>query len=88
MSGQGPQPLFLEQRSYRQRRLRDVARVLPVLGMILWTIPLIWPRDGANAATTGTAAQYIFGVWLFLILLSAFVSRGIGADASEDEKPE
>ncbi len=88
MSDQTPQPLFLEQRSYRQRRVRDVARVLPVIGTILWIFPLLWPRTGMEAATTGYAAQFIFGVWIFLIILSAFVSRAIQSEEGEANAPE
>lgn len=88
MNTPNAQPLFLEQRSYRQRRVRDVARVLPIVGVLLWAIPLLWPRDGAEAATTGAAAQYIFVVWFVLIVACAIISRRITSDAMEDEKPD
>ncbi len=85
MSDGKPQPLFLEQDSYRQRRLRDVGRALPILGILLWLVPLLWAREGDNIATTGAAAQFIFGVWLILIVLTAIISSRIRPDP-EDEK--
>ena len=88
MSDPNAQPLFLEQRSYRQRRMRDVAKMLPFFGAVLWAVPLLWPRDGDDMATTGGAAQYIFGVWIALILLSAIVARGIKHDVDEGERPD
>lgn len=63
-------PLFLERRSYRQRRIMDAARLLPVLGALLWCVPLLWAEGrGAGASEgvrTSSAIVYIFGVWAFL----------------------
>lgn len=76
-------PVFLERRSYRQRRLTDAARLLPVLGVLLWLVPLLWPQGGGGAATgaeevaavsMSDAVLYIFGVWVFLALASWLVS--------------
>lgn len=80
MTSPNTQPLFLEQRSYRQRRLRDVARILPLLGIVLWLLPLLWPGSGEDAATTAAAVQYIFGVWIFLIGLTAWISTRLRPD--------
>lgn len=71
-------PVFLERRSYRQRRLMDAARLLPLLGVLLWLIPLLWPqRDPAGevvAVSTSVAVLYIFGVWILLALIALFLS--------------
>lgn len=77
MSSKPQPPLFLEQGNYRQRRLRDVALALPIMGGVLCLLPLIWPQDGDDAVTTGNAALYIFGVWLVLIGLTAIVAHRI-----------
>ncbi|KAA2313150.1 hypothetical protein DL237_15480 [Pseudooceanicola sediminis] len=46
-----PGPLFLERRGYRQRRMTDAARVLPMLGLVLLAMPLLWPQgDGTSRA--------------------------------------
>ncbi|QJF51663.1 MULTISPECIES: hypothetical protein [Roseobacter] len=77
MAGGRP-PLFLERRSYRQRRLIDAVRLLAVLAAGLWMIPLIW-ADGSDpqaaAVPMSRALFYIFGVW-FAVILAAFVLSG------------
>ncbi len=78
-------PLFLERRSYRQRRLMDAARLLPVLGALLWLVPLLWPqRDAAGevaAVSTSSAILYIFGVWVVLALIALLLSLLLDAKA-------
>ncbi len=75
-----PNPVFLERAGYRQRRLRDAARLIPFVGIVLWTIPLLWPRDVPQAPSSGDAVIYIFGVWVFLIAVTAIVSRYLRLD--------
>ena len=69
--------VFLDRGSYRQRRFRDLARVVPVLGAVLIVMPLLWPRSGPEAATTGQALTYLFSIWLGLICLAFWVSRRV-----------
>ncbi|WP_196222710.1 hypothetical protein [Pseudooceanicola algae] len=67
-----PGPVFLARRSYRQRRLGDAARLLPVLGIIfLVGVPLLWPQGAAAGLPTSRAIIYIFGVWALLALATA-----------------
>ncbi|WP_102107148.1 hypothetical protein [Oceaniglobus roseus] len=61
------EPVFLERQTYRRRRLMDAARVLPVLGAVLFMVPMLWfagldarsgpaetaPMDGGAAVTAG-----------------------------------
>lgn len=69
-----PTPLFLERRSYRIRRMMDAVRFLPLLGVVLWMVPLLWPVQSAEEGLQGTsmsgALWYIFAVWIFLIAAS------------------
>jgi hypothetical protein len=73
--------LFLERRNYRFRRMMDAVRVLPVLGFVLWMIPLMWPTAPSpdGGAETGipmsTALTYVFGVWVALIVLTLVLWR-------------
>jgi len=77
----GPQaPTYLARRSYRQRRLRDAARMLPLLGTILWLFPLMAPRP-----QTGATMIYVFGVWVILILLAAMLARRIRHEPDQAE---
>jgi len=76
-------PVFLERASYRQRRVRDAARLVPALGIILWVIPLSWTHATPDAPTSTYAIIYIFGVWVVLIVLTAFLSRLLRVDEPE-----
>ena len=72
MSTQGATPVFLERRNYRRRRMMDALRLLPILGVLLWMLPLFWPTtaDGPTApepVPLSTAVTYVFVVWLALI---------------------
>lgn len=72
--------VFLERAGYRQRRLRDAARLLPILGAVLWTIPLLWGRQGDDSPRANTVI-YIFVVWVLLIVLAAVISMRLQPDA-------
>lgn len=64
--------LLLARRSYRRRRLEDAARLIPLLGVFFFLLPLLAPA--AHPAQQGGA---LFFGWLGLIALSAIVSRGL-----------
>lgn len=63
-------PVFLERKSYRQRRLMDAVRLLPLLGLALWMVPLMWslPQETGEPMPIGAALRYIFGVWAVMVL--------------------
>lgn len=75
MSRQPSSPVFLQRASYRQRRLRDGARLLPFVGVVLLAIPLAWSAEGPDDKIGAAALIYIFGVWMFLIILTAILAR-------------
>ena len=76
------QPLFWARASYRKRRLRDGARLLPIFGVFLVLLPLLWPSAG-RPITAHWA--YVFAVWAGLIGIAALVSRKlVEADALND----
>lgn len=77
-------PVFLERDSYRQRRIRDAARMLPVLGAILCLVPLLWTR-GPDGIRNSTALLYIFGVWAGLILAAVLLSRLLRPDPGDSD---
>jgi len=78
-------PLFLGRVSYRQRRLADAARLLPVIGGVLMVLPLLWPRgEEAGAPATSTAMIYIFGVWALLALIAGILSARLDPNAAGD----
>ena len=65
------EPLFLARESYRRRRLGDAAKLVPIVGLILFLLPLLW----AAAARTGSGIVYIFVIWAALIILIGFISK-------------
>ena len=86
-------PLFVGRVSYRQRRLADAARILPVFGAVLMALPLLWPRGGdAGAPSTSAAMIYVFGCWALLAGVAALLARwldpgeadGTAGDADDD----
>lgn len=90
----GKEAVFLGRASYRQRRLRDLSRFLPVLGAVLFALPLLWPRGGGpegTAATTSGALVYIFAAWAVLIagafVLSRLIRYGDGDREEEATAP-
>ena len=66
-------PIFVGRGSYCRRRLMDAARVLPLVGLFLFFLPLLW---GPGVATT-TGLTFIFGTWAGLIVAILFISRGL-----------
>lgn len=75
--------LFLERRSYRQRRLVDGLRLLPILAVALWMIPLVWPKGAEDAVSTSGAALYIFGIWYALIVTGAVFAFRVESPVDE-----
>ena len=79
------QPTFLERASYRQRRLIDAARLLPLIGLILWAIPLLWRSGSADGTSNAAALLYVFGVWVLLIVLAAIIIRALQVNDEPSE---
>ncbi|MBU2361114.1 MAG: hypothetical protein KKB02_19630 [Alphaproteobacteria bacterium] len=80
--------LFLARDSYRQRRLRDVARMLPVAGAVIWLLPLMWTRPVGQTGGMAAAVVFVFAGWTLLIVLTAVVSRRIRVDSATDVSPD
>jgi hypothetical protein len=79
-------PLFLARAPYRRRRLRDAARLLPILGIFLLLLPLLWTRESRVSLSAGDVI-YFFGVWLLLIALAAACAPGLrGGDGAEEDE--
>lgn len=72
--------LFLERRTYRQNRLQDAARLLPVLGLVLILAPTFIRGEAvpeADGPRLSSWLVYYFIVWIGLIAVTAFVSRAL-----------
>lgn len=86
-------PIFLERRSYRNRRMMDALRLLPFVGLMLWMLPLFWPSapSEGGAVKSSAAIIYVFGIWALLIMasfaLSSVLKARLSADVPNDEEP-
>ena len=70
--------VFLERRGYRQRRMMDAIRLLPLVGLLLWLLPTLWAAtdsDGVEPVRMSQAIVYVFGVWVCLILSAGTLWR-------------
>ena len=74
------EPLYLARDSYRQRRLGDAARLLPVLGFLMLLLP-------GFMTITVEALIYIFSVWAFLIVLVGLMSRPLSRSVPSESAP-
>ncbi|WP_037227441.1 hypothetical protein [Roseobacter sp. GAI101] len=89
MTGRKASPLFLERRSYRFRRMMDAVRLLPLLVLAFWMVPLLWPVQDAGdvaAVSMSHAVRYIFGVWLGAIALAFFLWRRTARQIVQEAK--
>jgi len=80
----GRAPLFLARQGYRRRRLADMARLLPILGLALFLIPALDARDGLSAAML----IYLFAAWAGLIVASALLARRLCRSGAMEEGSE
>ena len=76
-------PLFLARAVYRRRRLRDAARLLPLLGLFLLLLPLMWGEPSGKGA--GQTVVYVFAAWGTLIALAAYLAPGLARPEGEAE---
>jgi len=80
-------PLFLARASYRRRRLRDAARLLPIVGLGCLLLPLFL-APGAPDHLQARDVIYLFCVWFGMIVVAAVFSRGLrkrdGREVGED----
>lgn len=61
-------------------RARELARLLPVLGAVLFFLPLL----GTNIRATGATGIWLFLCWAALILVAALLAPGLKRDLDPD----
>lgn len=76
-------PLFLARAVYRRRRMRDAARLLPLLGFFLLLLPLMW--GDASGKGAGQTVVYVFLVWVGLIALAAYLAPALARPETDPE---
>ena len=79
MTSKASEYVYLERRRYRTRRIVEALKVLPVLGLVLFGVPLLW----TEGVKTSEAMIYFFSVWMVLVLAAIWLARRLGAGAIE-----
>lgn len=79
-----PNPVFLERKTYRRRRLGDAAKLLPLFGLAVFMLPILW----SDTARTSDGIIYLFSAWVLLILVVATLSRRLAAAEAEANAPD
>lgn len=57
----------------------DAAGMLPILGALLFALPRLWVGTEGGAPRTSHVLVYLFAVWALLVMLSALITRSLGA---------
>lgn len=84
-----PRIEFLDRASYRQRRFRDLARMMPVFAAVLMAFPVMWQRDAPDQSLTSSGFLYLFGLWAVLVAVAAVLARVLRvSDGGDDAAPE
>jgi hypothetical protein len=78
-------PLFLRPASYRRRRRRDAARLLPFVGLFLILLPVLWAPQETFRRDTAPDGVYLFVVWAVLIGLAMAISRSLSTPGEDDD---
>ena len=78
-------PMFLARLPYRRRRLRDAARLLPVFGIFLFILPVLWSPASSGQRLLSGDVVYFFITWAILILIAAAFAPGLSAAEDEEE---
>jgi len=78
-----PHPLFLARENYRTRRTIDAARLLPVFGVLLVFLPMLW-----SSPMTSTGMIYLFSVWIGLIAVTGVLARKLDRSAMQAENED
>ncbi len=64
-----------DRRGQIARKTRDLAAILPLLGIIFFASPLISAITGGEEGALPNAVFYIFAIWGALIALAFILSR-------------
>lgn len=78
-------PIFLERAAYRRRRLRDAARLLPVVTIVALLVP-VWLMPAALSGAGGMVALFV--LWFLVILASGVLHRRLGQPPPSEVTPD
>lgn len=80
-------PLFLRPASYRRRRRRDAARLLPFVATFLFLLPILWAPAQSFRRDTAPDGIYLFVAWGGVLVLAFLIARSL-AKPSDDSDPD
>jgi len=79
-----PAPLPDPERGlYRRRRLVDMARLLPMFGVLLVLLPLLWQPAERGETATISLGSFLFTAWLGLIAAAFLLSHALGKSGGD-----
>jgi hypothetical protein len=87
-------PLYLRPASYRRRRRRDVARLLPFVGGFLFLLPMLWAPARGVLRDTAHDGIFLFIAWAVMIVFAFATARSLrghdadGGDPETDPSPD
>ena len=87
-------PLYLRPASYRRRRRRDAARLLPFVGGFLFLLPMLWAPGRGLLRDTAQDGIFLFIAWAAMIVLAYLIARSLrghdtnGGDSETDPDPD
>ncbi|MEO0829727.1 MAG: hypothetical protein AAFY03_04635 [Pseudomonadota bacterium] len=69
---------------YRRSRLMDAARLMPLFGVALVLLPVLWATSEGGARTS-SGVVYLFLIWFGLIALAAHLARRLAAPLRQQD---
>jgi len=79
-------PTFLARPRYRRRRLVDLGRLLPLIGLFLFGLPMLWAPPEDHVRDLAATGVYLFAVWVGLIVVAALLALAVGAEPDADSE--
>jgi len=67
---------FLARPGYQRRRLIEVIRLVPFLGLFMFLFPILWAGNtGEDPSRTSNGWIYLFVIWFLLIAVAFILAR-------------
>lgn len=68
--------------------MADAARLLPLLGLFLVLLPILWRPAETREPDTTSGGVYLFAVWLILIIAAFSLARLLSGAPPRDDQPD
>lgn len=76
--------MFLARQSYRRRRVIDASRLAPIVGGLLFLLPMLWGAADDSGASLARRTLVLFVIWGALVILAAVVASRLGSSGASD----